>query len=236
MSGARPIGFAHRGARAEAPENTLAAFERALALGARGLESDSWVTRDGCVVLHHDGVDSSGHPFASLTRRELPADVPTLDDLYLALGCNFELSIDVKDARASELIAVARRHRALERLWLCHPSWRVVAGWRALSPAIRLVDSTRRGHLRTAPAPRAARMRALGIDAINLHESDWSADWIEAFRSERRAVLAWDAQDRARLDRALALGVDAVYSDHVGLMLEAIARAAGRAPATRALG
>ncbi|HKY78076.1 MAG TPA: glycerophosphodiester phosphodiesterase family protein, partial [Acidimicrobiia bacterium] len=38
-----PIGFAHRGARAQAPENTLEAFALALRLGATGLESDAWV-------------------------------------------------------------------------------------------------------------------------------------------------------------------------------------------------
>ena len=51
-----PIGFAHRGARAHAPENTLEAFALALRLGATGLESDAWLTADGEVVLDHDGV------------------------------------------------------------------------------------------------------------------------------------------------------------------------------------
>ena len=51
-----PIGFAHRGARAHAPENTLEAFELALRLGASGLESDVWLTADGEAVLDHDGV------------------------------------------------------------------------------------------------------------------------------------------------------------------------------------
>ena len=50
-----PIGFAHRGARAHAPENTLEAFRLALRLGATGLESDVWLTADGVAVLDHDG-------------------------------------------------------------------------------------------------------------------------------------------------------------------------------------
>ena len=51
-----PLAFAHRGARAHAPENTLAAFTLALRLGATGLESDVWVTADGEAVLDHDGL------------------------------------------------------------------------------------------------------------------------------------------------------------------------------------
>ncbi|MCB1039054.1 MAG: glycerophosphodiester phosphodiesterase, partial [Acidimicrobiales bacterium] len=51
-----PLGFAHRGARAHARENTLEAFSLALRLGATALESDVWLTADGIPVLDHDGV------------------------------------------------------------------------------------------------------------------------------------------------------------------------------------
>ena len=44
----------HRGARGLAPENTLAAFTRALDIGVTTLELDTGVTRDGVVVIHHD--------------------------------------------------------------------------------------------------------------------------------------------------------------------------------------
>jgi glycerophosphoryl diester phosphodiesterase len=50
----RPLVFAHRGGSALAPENTLAAFEQGLSLGADGLELDVRLTRDGHVVVHHD--------------------------------------------------------------------------------------------------------------------------------------------------------------------------------------
>ena len=46
--------FAHRGGSALAPENTIAAFDRGLALGADGLELDVHLSRDGVVVVHHD--------------------------------------------------------------------------------------------------------------------------------------------------------------------------------------
>ncbi|MQA17795.1 MAG: hypothetical protein GEV09_28165, partial [Pseudonocardiaceae bacterium] len=56
-----PIAFAHRGARAHAPENTLEAFALALRLGATGLESDVWLTADGEAVLGGP-VGHQGHP------------------------------------------------------------------------------------------------------------------------------------------------------------------------------
>src|SRR6476661_5674223 len=50
----RPLVFAHRGGAALAPENTLAAFEHAAALGADGIELDVRASSDGHVVVHHD--------------------------------------------------------------------------------------------------------------------------------------------------------------------------------------
>jgi glycerophosphoryl diester phosphodiesterase len=54
--GGRPLVFAHRGGSALRPENTLAAFDNGLALGADGLELDVHLSRDGEVVVHHDAV------------------------------------------------------------------------------------------------------------------------------------------------------------------------------------
>ena len=220
------IGFAHRGASADAPENTLPAFALALALGATGLESDVWITADGVAVLDHDGVLADGRAVRACRRTELPAHVPALADLYAELGGEFELSLDVKDPDAApEAIRVARRAGVESRLWLCHWSWRVVAPWRALSDRVRLVDSTRLTHMRTPPAARAERMVALDLDALNLHWTDWSLPLANEFRAAGRKLLAWDAQDERSLAAVLALGMDGVFSDHVARMMAALAGA-----------
>jgi glycerophosphoryl diester phosphodiesterase len=54
FASARPLVFAHRGGSGLAPENTMAAFDTALALGADGLELDVRLSKDGVVVVHHD--------------------------------------------------------------------------------------------------------------------------------------------------------------------------------------
>lgn len=222
----RVIGFAHRGGMAHAPENTLEAFAGALGRGADGLESDVWVSADGVAVLHHDEAVRCGEtlrPIASLPRAALPASVPALADLY-AIGADaVELSLDVKDpAAAAAAVAAARAAGAEERLWLCHWNWRTVAGFRALSPKVRLVDSTRAKHMRTPPAQRARRMAELGLDAINLHAGDWRAEWFEIFHREGRLALAWDAQDDATAARLLAMGADGIFGDDVDCLLRTL--------------
>lgn len=72
--GAYPL-VAHRGASAEAPENTLAAFRRAAALGADAFEFDVRLTADGAVVVHHDPTlartTDRGEAVGALTLAEL---------------------------------------------------------------------------------------------------------------------------------------------------------------------
>jgi glycerophosphoryl diester phosphodiesterase len=224
----RPIGFAHRGARADAPENTLEAFSLALRLGATGLESDVWLTSDGVAVLDHDGVVRAGlrrRPIRATPRAELPPHIPALAELYEECGTGFELSLDVKDRAAGPVaLAVARDVAAEDRLWLCHGAVDVVAGWRGLSPAAHLVDSTRLRWIKEGPERRAARHAALGIDAVNLHHSDWTGGLVTLWHRFDRYALAWDAQHDRVLDNMLGIGIDGVYSDHVTRMVDALDR------------
>lgn len=222
------IGFAHRGARAHAAENTLEAFALALEMGASGLESDVWLTADGVAVLDHDGV-VAGVPVGRLDRRALPPHIPALADLYAACGTGFELSLDLKDdAAAPEVLRVAAAAGAPDRLWLCHWNWRRLVPCREASRAVRLVDSTSLAHMRTPAPERAWRMARLGIDALNLHHTHWSRELVDAMRAAGRLVFAWDLQSPADLRAALALGVDGVYSDHVDRMQAALAEEGAR--------
>jgi len=71
--------YAHRGASAECPENTMPAFERAVEIGVDALEMDVHVTRDDHLVVVHDptGMRTTG---ARLAWCDLDlADVRRLD-------------------------------------------------------------------------------------------------------------------------------------------------------------
>lgn len=137
--------YAHRGASAELPENTMAAFRRALERGASAIETDCHLTRDGHVVLSHDPggarmagvalairrttlaevkrwdvgwgfVDRAGaRPFAGQGHR-----VPTLEEALVDLP-GTPLNVDVKEGdppMVEPLLTLLRRHRAEDRVRL----------------------------------------------------------------------------------------------------------------------
>lgn len=222
-----PILFAHRGARAHAPENTIEAFRLGLRLGASGLESDVWTSSDGQAVLDHDGPVRRGIrrvPVGQIARADLPEQIPTLADLYDECGTDFELSLDIKDPDSvDEVLRVARSAGAVERLWLCHPDVDLLAEWRDLSPAVHLVHSTRLGALGGRPEPHAARLRELGIDAVNLHHSEWSGGMVALYHRFRRVALGWDAQHERVMRTLLLAGIDGVFSDHVDRLVDVAA-------------
>jgi glycerophosphoryl diester phosphodiesterase len=219
-----PITFAHRGARAHAPENTLDAFVLALHLGARGLESDVWLTADGEAVLDHDGVVRTGRrkrAIETLPRAELPGHVPTLAELFERCGTSYELSLDLKDPAAIDRVVDVARDvdpGVLSRLWLCDHDLDRTVEHRRRHPDVRIVDSTRLHRIREGPERRAARLAELGVDAVNLRREDWSGGLVALFHRFGVLAFAWDVQLDYQLREAQLMGLDAVYCDHVDVM------------------
>lgn len=221
-----PIAFAHRGARAHAPENTLEAFELALKLGATGLESDVWLTADGVPILDHDGVVRRGlrrRPIAEFLRADLPEHIPTLTELFDHCGVDYELSLDVKDPRAATAIVDVIRSshpEMLARTWLCDPSLERCIENRPRLPEVKILNSTRLDRLREGPERRAAALAEHGIDGINLHRTDWNGGLAALFHRFELVAFGWDMQYDHQLQTAFRMGLDAVFSDHTDIMMD----------------
>jgi len=222
------LGFAHRGARAHAPENTLRAFRTALELGARGIETDVWLTADGVPALHHGGrvrVGPRRIPIGDLPANALPRSVPTLAALYDACGSDLDLSLDLKDGRSALAVlqvATEAKHDR-QRLWLCGRGLAPL-DWRALDPDVRLVSDTRAEHLREGWSVHLTRLSEGGADAVNLRRRRWSAGLVEQVHEAGLLVFGWDAQSVRRIRALVALGCDAVYSDHADRLAAVLSR------------
>jgi len=222
-----PITFAHRGGRADAPENTLAAFRRALALGATGLESDARLAGDGEVVLVHNSTIRTGLrrvKIGDLSAARLgELGVPRLADLYAELGSDFELSLDLKEPGvAGPLLAVARAAGAVDRLWLCARELSDLDAARRADPDVRLVHSMGRRAYGDALEGHASALAKAGVAALNLRHTEWSLGLVTLAHRFGLLAFAWDVQEYRRMRAVLEMGVDAVYSDHVERMVAAV--------------
>lgn len=92
----QPKIIAHRGASAYVKENTLEAFEKAIALGADMVEFDVRRTRDKVLIIYHDP-DLNQRPIRKLTYAEILAIDPTIPRLEEVLDvCQGKIHLDVE--------------------------------------------------------------------------------------------------------------------------------------------
>jgi glycerophosphoryl diester phosphodiesterase len=198
---------------ADAPENSLEAFTKALARGVTGLESDVWLSPAGEPVLHH------GPP-------HLEKAAPlSLAALFHACGTSFDLSLDLKGpGTASHTVEVARAHGFdLSRLWLCGGS-RSSAAWRIHDPRVRLVTDMRWREALLHSHRTLAALAADGIDAVNLRHGRWTRRLVGRVHDAGLLAFGWDVQTRIGMRHALRVGLDGVYSDHPALLVDRLAR------------
>lgn len=197
---------------ADAPENSLEAFRKALARGATGLESDVWLDPAGEPVMHHGPPHKERQPPLSLAA------------LFRECGTSFDLSLDMKGpGTATRTVAVAREAGFdLSRLWLCGGS-RTSAGWRELDPRLRLVTDMRWRDALLHAEPTMRAIAGQGIDAVNLRHGRWTYALVRKAHDVGLLAFAWDVQTRWGLRRVTRRGVDAVYSDHPGLLVNGLA-------------
>lgn len=164
----RRLVYGHRGGAALAPENTIAAFDNGLALGADGLELDVRLSRDGVPVVHHDPTlerTTSGRgDLAAFTADELARldagchfardgafpfrgqgiGVPRLDDV-LRRYPGIPLIIEMKGgsaALAEAVVAVVRKADALDRAVLASFKTRTLMAARRAAPGVRTGATT----------------------------------------------------------------------------------------------
>ena len=244
LSPARPRLFAHRGLAVEAPENTLLAFAKALALGVLYLETDVHASSDGVVMISHDP------DLGRLTGRETRIDQLTAAELQridLGEGQTFttlaaaldafpeaRFNIDIKAmAAAAPTVDVIRAARA-ER--------RVMIG--SFSDARRLAVTRRLPDVATSVSSRGAviatwaaalgirplvRWAVRGSQALQVPEkilgaSTTSPRALAAFHAAGVEVHIWTIDDAATMNRLLDAGVDGIMTDRADIAVEAFAR------------
>lgn len=233
----RPVKIAfHRGAGRYAPENTLAAFDKAARMHADFIEFDVRATRDGVFVLLHDSrlnrtTDGLG-PLDQIpadAARKLSAGVqfgpafaaeriPTLDEFLTAPLGTTEFYLDAKAIPPAALVAVLERHNVVART-VVYQSPQYLAQLKTINPQIRGL----------APLSRAEDFDAL---SNNLHPYGVDVDWgilsrelIARCHTAGVKVFSDALDDHERIAdyrQAIEWGIDVIQTDHPLRVMRAI--------------
>lgn len=239
----------HRGASAEAPENTLAAFRRALELGADGFELDVWRCRTGEAVVIHDA-DTLRTGSAVLGVRDAPLSrlrtldvgrwkgaafarerVPTLSEVLLAFPAAV-VNVELKSGTVPDLglpvevVRTLRQHRAEPRVVVSSFSASLLGAFRSLAPDMATGFLVAPGAIAWARA--AAAVRAIRPSAIHLARELATPPRLAAWIRAGVHVLVWTVDDPAEVERLARLGVSAVVSNQPGVARQAVRRATGQ--------
>jgi glycerophosphoryl diester phosphodiesterase len=229
--------FAHRGGAALAPENTIAAFDNAQALGVDGIEVDVRLARDGTVVVHHDSTlertTALRGAVAERTAGELEtADVPTLARV-LARYPDARVIIELKvnsGKLARGVVADVHAAGAQERVCVGSFWLGVLRAVRALDPG--LATSAAREEVRWALYRSWCRWpaRAPAYSGYQIPERSGPTRVVSPrfIRDAHRAglgVQVWTVDDPADARRLLEWGVDALITDRPDLLVPIVRNA-----------
>jgi glycerophosphoryl diester phosphodiesterase len=235
--------YAHRGASAERPENTMPAFDRAMAIGVDALEMDVHLTRDGVLIVAHDdtaartcgsgcrwgeldvvearGLDAGWGFVASDGTRPYAGrgiNVPTFEEVLVAFP-KVKINVDLKGERAvATMLDLVRRMKAEDRV--CLASFQT-----GTAVALR-----RRGYGGETSLSRGEVATLLSFPALLWRQLPFTGTAAQvpvksgAIHFDRAAFIAkchslglrvdfWTVDDRAEAERLLALGADGIMTN-----------------------
>jgi len=217
----KPWIIGHRGAEGP-PENTIAAFERALELGVDGIELDVRASGDGHLIVVHDSVVNDvsvkSSPYESF--REL-ADghyVPLFEEVLEKFGKKTFLDIELKHSGIEEgAVELIKKYTVPEKT--------MISGFdvKSLQKVHDLLPKLQLGFIFNRTQDEESRHQC-PIDVVIPQFRLASRQLIEEVHDEGLQVWAWTVNDEAEIKRLSALGVDGFITDHPDRVAAAIGR------------
>ncbi len=242
-----PVVIAHRGASGELPENTMPAYESAVAQRADMIEIDLHLTTDQAIVISHDAeLDHFGRSgfIGDLSRADVaeldagrsgdagPLAVPELPAVLDQFGQRVPFNLEIKRGEHAvyaglEAIVLdqVKRRGLLEPTLFSSFFDPVLSELRRLEPASRLAT------LVSPRAPERAFERAeqVGAEAINPHFVLASGDFVTEAHARGLAVFVYTVDDEAQMGELLDRGVDGLFTNYPARMRALVDGEAGQA-------
>lgn len=233
LSGRRILNIAHRGASTVAPENTLAGFARAEALGADGVELDVRLCADGVPVVIHDAsvdrtTDGSGR-VADMTLTQLkeldagswfgPAfseePIPTLTETLETVGRKLLLNVELKgegllNRRLARAAVEAIKHHGLgERVLLSAFNPFILRRVQKIAPQI----PTALLYASTSWPRFASLVARRPYAALHPHVAAVSEEHVDWIRRHDHRIHVWTVDDPSAMRRLIRWGVDGIITN-----------------------
>jgi glycerophosphoryl diester phosphodiesterase len=224
--------IAHRGASAQAPENTMAAFRRAVELGSKFVETDLQLTKDARLVAMHDATLERTTNGRGLVKdytlaeiRELDAGswfgpqfarerVPTIENIIdFAREADIVFYLEVKSANmwGVEHALVGALRAAKEAAHAAVLSFDI----NALANVRRLDPTLMSGYLFDKPRPDVAQ-QAVGVGARQLapRRDLLTRELVQQAHASSLQVVTWTVNEPAEMRTAIATGVNGIMTDY----------------------
>jgi len=230
-----PYFFAHRGASAHAPENTLASFKLALEQGAPAIEFDVKLSADGVVVIHHDptlertttGAGTlSQHTLAQLKQIDAGAwfgdsfrgeTIPTLEEVFQALGGKIFMNIELTNYATGLDNLVPGVAQLVKKYGLQESVMYSSFFPHNLMRAAALTPDVPRGQL-ALPGVAGWWQRAWGdlltLQADHPFDGDVRHETVQKSHQKSRRVHVWTVNEPETLRRLWKMGVDGIFTDN----------------------
>ena len=226
IPGTPALVVAHRGYAAEADENTITAFQNAIALGVDYVELDVQQTADGVVIVAHDS--TFRRVFGDARRvwetnydevRELSSPLtgecpPTLYEVLTLCDPQANFLIELKNNGhnpdlAQAVYDILAEYGCLDRCVIQSSSYRMLREFKALSP------STRCGYILSFALGEYATLSAVDFFSIDYDFINESV--VSELHRQGKAVFVWTVNDQSRMERLISLHVDGIITDNAPL-------------------
>ena len=222
-----PLALAHRGDWSACPENTLAAFRAAERAGADMIELDVRRTADGGVAVLHDPtlerVWGAPGTVAAATVEELRAlrrgehSIATLEEALEAISVAVMVDYTLADVVEPALEAVGG---ALDRVLFSGGNIEGHRRIRELAPDARIALTWT-----NATPPAESLLDELGVEFFNPPYEHVDADVVDAMHERGLKVSTWTVDDPGEMRRVVDLGVDAVITNRISVLVSLLAEA-----------
>ncbi|WP_316858503.1 glycerophosphodiester phosphodiesterase family protein [uncultured Cohaesibacter sp.] len=234
--------IAHRGASALCPENTLQAVRKAAELGAKWIETDVQLTKDGgLVIIHDDTVNrtTNGSGFVALhtledlqkldasaafkgPREDGPYFLPSLDEFIAEIErLDLNLQLEIKELPGNEEKLTDAVCSRMQKLWSGNPNRLMLSGFseRVIKRAKKNWPEIRRAFARViVPDDPDGMAEEVGAHIIHIQEAFGDEEGLERIRNSHVEFGAATINDPARARYLLSNGIQHILSDHPDLL------------------